>query len=167
MKASIWNNNRYVKGEGLPGIWPSEPSLYDRAIGRQSFEEGMEQALLGDEMGFDWISLSEHHYIFNVMCPAPNLIAARMAPNLRNSKIAMMGPTMPLNDPIRVAEELAVLDNILDGRLVVGMLRGTPSEYPVGGVHPGETRDRTIEGMELVLKAWTCLLYTSPSPRDS
>jgi alkanesulfonate monooxygenase SsuD/methylene tetrahydromethanopterin reductase-like flavin-dependent oxidoreductase (luciferase family) len=153
--ASIWNCNRYVEQDGLPQEWPNAPALYDRQVGLRSFQEGVEQALLGDELGFDWISLSEHHYIYQVMCPAPMLIGAYLAPHLRNAKVAMMGPTMPLNNPVRVAEELAMLDNLLEGRLIVGMLRGTPSEYPAYDANPGETRDRTIEGMELVLKAWT------------
>jgi alkanesulfonate monooxygenase SsuD/methylene tetrahydromethanopterin reductase-like flavin-dependent oxidoreductase (luciferase family) len=56
---------------------------------------------------------------------------------------------------VQVAEELAMLDNLAQGRLVVGLLRGTPNEYLTFGLNPAEARERTTEGMELFLKAWT------------
>jgi alkanesulfonate monooxygenase SsuD/methylene tetrahydromethanopterin reductase-like flavin-dependent oxidoreductase (luciferase family) len=56
---------------------------------------------------------------------------------------------------VRIAEELAMLDTIADGRLVVGLLRGTPNETLTYDLNPQESRERTDEGMELILKAWT------------
>jgi alkanesulfonate monooxygenase SsuD/methylene tetrahydromethanopterin reductase-like flavin-dependent oxidoreductase (luciferase family) len=54
-----------------------------------------------------------------------------------------------------VCAGLAMLDNPTQGRLVVGLLRGTTNEYLVYSVKPEETRERTTEGTELILKAWT------------
>jgi alkanesulfonate monooxygenase SsuD/methylene tetrahydromethanopterin reductase-like flavin-dependent oxidoreductase (luciferase family) len=56
---------------------------------------------------------------------------------------------------VRVAEELAMLDNLAQGRLVVGLLRGTTNEYLTYDLNPAEARERTDEGMELILRAWT------------
>src|SRR6516165_1959178 len=67
----------------------------------------------------------------------------------------MLGPLVPVSNPIRVAEELAMLDTLAPGRIVVGLLRGTTNEYLSYGLNPKESRERTDEGMELILKAWT------------
>ncbi len=67
----------------------------------------------------------------------------------------MLGPIVSQSNPVQVAEELAMLDNMLPGRLVVGMLRGITGEYLTYGLNPEEARERTTEAMELVLKAWT------------
>jgi len=67
----------------------------------------------------------------------------------------VLGPIIALNNPVRVAEEFAMLDNLTQGRLVVGLLRGTTNEYLVYDVKPEEARSKTTEGMELILKAWT------------
>jgi alkanesulfonate monooxygenase SsuD/methylene tetrahydromethanopterin reductase-like flavin-dependent oxidoreductase (luciferase family) len=83
------------------------------------------------------------------------LFGSFIASRVRRAKIAMLGPVMPLNNPVRVAEELAMLDVLSEGRLVIGLLRGTPNEYQVYGVNPAETREKASEGMALVLKALT------------
>ena len=67
----------------------------------------------------------------------------------------MLGPIVSHINPVRIAEEMALLDNLLPGRLVVGLLRGTTGEYLSYGLNPTEARERTTEAMELILKAWT------------
>jgi len=67
----------------------------------------------------------------------------------------LLGPIVSHSNPVRIAEELAMLDTIADGRLVVGLLRGTPNETLTYDLNPQESRERTDEGMELILKAWT------------
>src|SRR5262245_7197074 len=89
------------------------------------------------------------------MAPNPALAAAAVATRVRKAKIAMIGHNLTLNNPSRVAEELATLDTLSDGRLVVGFLRGTPNEFQVYTANPAESRDLTLESMELILKAWT------------
>jgi alkanesulfonate monooxygenase SsuD/methylene tetrahydromethanopterin reductase-like flavin-dependent oxidoreductase (luciferase family) len=67
----------------------------------------------------------------------------------------MLGHLLPLNNPVQVAEELGLLDNLTNGRLVMGFLRGTPNEDQVYGVNPAEGRGRLLESMDLILKALT------------
>jgi len=81
--------------------------------------------------------------------------ATWLAARVDKIKIAMLGPIVPVSNPIRVAEELAMLDTLAPGRIVVGMLRGTTNEYLSYDLNPKEARERTDEGMELILKAWT------------
>ena len=81
--------------------------------------------------------------------------AAWLAARVDKIKIALLGPIVPVSNPIRIAEELAMLDTLAPGRIVVGLLRGTTNEYLSYDLNPKEARERTDEGMELILKAWT------------
>src|SRR6202047_944624 len=108
-----------------------------------------------EELGFDWVSVSEHHYSPRILTPNTAVSASYMAARSKKIKIALLGPIVSQSNPVQVAEELAMLDNLAQGRLVVGLLRGTTNEYLTFGLNPAEARERTTEGMELILKAWT------------
>jgi alkanesulfonate monooxygenase SsuD/methylene tetrahydromethanopterin reductase-like flavin-dependent oxidoreductase (luciferase family) len=86
--------------------------------------------------------LFEHHYSARILSQSPIVMAAHMAAHLKKIKIAVLGPIIPLSNPVRVAEELAMLDNLTQGRLVVGLLRGMTNEYLVYSIKPEETRER-------------------------
>jgi alkanesulfonate monooxygenase SsuD/methylene tetrahydromethanopterin reductase-like flavin-dependent oxidoreductase (luciferase family) len=103
--------------------------LYDPDVGGQVFQSVMERLTLVEELGFDWVSISEHHYSARILSPSPIVMASHLAAHLHKLMIAVLGPIIPLNNPVRVAEELAMLDNLTQGRLVVGLLRGTTNEY--------------------------------------
>jgi alkanesulfonate monooxygenase SsuD/methylene tetrahydromethanopterin reductase-like flavin-dependent oxidoreductase (luciferase family) len=155
MKASFFEPIRYVTPQKMPAQWPLPPGFYDPEVGGQTFQNVIARLALVEELGFDWVSFSEHHYGARILSPSPIVMASHMAAHLRKIKIAVLGPIIALNNPVRVAEEFAMLDNLTQGRLVVGLLRGTTNEYLVYGVKPEEAREITTEGMELVLKAWT------------
>lgn len=155
MKASFFEFVRYVTPQKMPAQWPLPPGLYEPDVGGQTFQSVLERLALVEELGFDWVSVSEHHYSARILSPSPIVMASHLAARLHTLTIAVLGPIIPLNNPVRVAEELAMLDNLTQGRLVVGLLRGTTNEYLVYGVKPEEARERTTEGMELILKAWT------------
>ncbi len=155
MKASFFESIRYVTSQNMPSQWPLPPGLYEPDVGGQAFRSTIERLELVEELGFDWVSFSEHHYSSRILSPSPIVMAAHMAAHLRQIKIAVLGPIISLNNPVRVAEEFAMLDNLTQGRLVVGLLRGTTNEYLVFDVKPEEAREKTTEGMELILKAWT------------
>ena len=124
-------------------------------MGTQTFQSTIERLQFVEDLGFGLVSLSEHHYGARILTPSPIVMASHMAAHLHNIKIAVLGPIISLNNPVRVAEEFATLDNLTQGRLVVGLLRGTTNEYLVYDVKPEEARAKTTEGMELILKAWT------------
>jgi alkanesulfonate monooxygenase SsuD/methylene tetrahydromethanopterin reductase-like flavin-dependent oxidoreductase (luciferase family) len=155
MQASFFESIRYVSSQKMPAQWPLPPGLYEPEVGAQAFQSVIKRAALVEELGFDWVSFSEHHYGARILSPSPIVMASHMAAHLHKIKIAVLGPIIALNNPVRVAEEFAMLDNLTQGRLVVGLLRGTTNEYLVYGVKPEEAREITTEGMELVLKAWT------------
>jgi alkanesulfonate monooxygenase SsuD/methylene tetrahydromethanopterin reductase-like flavin-dependent oxidoreductase (luciferase family) len=155
MKVSYFETARYRAPKPLPAQWPVPPDAYDREAGAGSYRGMVERMRLVEELGFDWISVAEHHYSPNRLTPNPVVSAAYLAGYARTIKIAVLGPIVSQSNPVQVAEELAMLDNMLPGRLVVGMLRGITGEYLTYGLNPAEARERTTEAMELVLKAWT------------
>lgn len=119
----------------------------------RSFIRLMQQA---DRDGFDGLAVNEHHQTPFAMTPSPNLLAASLAGTTKNAAILVIGDSLALyNPPTRVAEELAYLDCLSGGRVIAGMVFGTPmdSTYAYGRV-PVELRDRFHEARELILKAW-------------
>ena len=119
-------------------------------------EEMFEQAALADELGFDWISFSEHHYA-PLLVPTPNpfIFAAAAIQRIRRAKIALFGPILPLHNPIHVAEEIAMLDVLSGGRLLLLFLRGVPYELRAFSVNLDEARAMTQEATLLIIKALT------------
>jgi alkanesulfonate monooxygenase SsuD/methylene tetrahydromethanopterin reductase-like flavin-dependent oxidoreductase (luciferase family) len=155
MKVSYFETARYLSPRSLPREWPVPPETYDRDAGAQAYRGMIERLRCVEELGFDWISVSEHHYSPQRLTPAPIIAASHLAAYSQKIKIAVLGPIVSQHNPVQVAEELAMLDNLMPGRLVVGLLRGITGEYLTYGLNPAEARERTTEGMELVLKAWT------------
>jgi len=119
-------------------------------------EEMFEQITLADAMGFDWISFSEHHYApLLVPTPNPAIFAAAAIPRIKRAKIALFGPILPLHNPIHVAEEIAMLDVLSGGRLLLLFLRGVPYELRAFSIDPDEARAMTQEATLLITRALT------------
>ena len=155
MKASYLGAMGYAQRYNFPTTWPIPPSYHDPATSVQSYQEGMEECEFAEEMGFAWVSFSEHHYSGRIATGTPAVMAAAVAERCKKAKIAMLGHLLTLNNPVRVAEELGLLDNLTNGRLVIGFLRGTPNEDQTYSVNPAEGRGRLLEAMDLVIKALT------------
>jgi len=155
VKASYLGAMGYSRRDHFPAVWPIPPSYHDPETSVRSYQEGIEECEYAEEMGFEWISFSEHHYSGRIATGTPSVMAAAVAERCKKARIAMLGHLLPLNNPVRIAEELALLDNLTNGRLVMGFLRGTPNEDQVYSVNPAEGRARMLEGMDLILKALT------------
>jgi alkanesulfonate monooxygenase SsuD/methylene tetrahydromethanopterin reductase-like flavin-dependent oxidoreductase (luciferase family) len=154
MKAGFFNTVGYA-GPPAGSSWPTPPVLCDRQAATATMRQAMDQVLMADELGFEWVSLSEHHYSPRILTPSPMIFAAAVTQRIKRAKIAILGPLLPLSNPVRVAEELAMLDVMSEGRIVVLFLRGTPNEILVYRANPDESREVTQEGIELILRAWT------------
>jgi alkanesulfonate monooxygenase SsuD/methylene tetrahydromethanopterin reductase-like flavin-dependent oxidoreductase (luciferase family) len=109
-----------------------------------------------DRLGWDGLLLNEHHQTWHAMTPSPNLLASILATTTETSAIAICGNSLALyNPPQRVAEELAMLDCLSGGRLIAGMVFGTPMDSAFSyGTPPAELRERFHEARELILRAW-------------
>src|SRR6266436_370531 len=155
MQVSYFETARYQVPPTMPAEWPVPPGAYDPDAGAQAYQGMVDRMQYVEELGFDWISVSEHHYSPRILTPNTAVSASYMAARSKKIKIAVLGPIVSQSNPVQVAENLAMLDNLMPDRLVVGLLRGTTGEYLSYGLNPTEARERTTEGMELILKAWT------------
>ena len=114
-----------------------------------------EQYALVDEVGFDGIMSNEHHTAYWCMKPAINLDGAVLTKVTKNVKIALLGNVIGLNDPVKLAEEIAMLDCYSGGRIISGFVRGSAIETIQSGNSPTENRGRFEEAHDLILKCWT------------
>jgi alkanesulfonate monooxygenase SsuD/methylene tetrahydromethanopterin reductase-like flavin-dependent oxidoreductase (luciferase family) len=86
---------------------------------------------------------------------SPNMMAAAAAQRTKNLKFLLLGNLLPLHNPLRIAEELAMADCMSRGRILSGFARGVPREYNVFGVPMAESRARFEEAVDIILGAWT------------
>jgi alkanesulfonate monooxygenase SsuD/methylene tetrahydromethanopterin reductase-like flavin-dependent oxidoreductase (luciferase family) len=135
--------------------WPTPADGYSAELAQASMQRALEQFEVADQLGFDWVTVAEHHFSPASLTPNPMVMAGAMAQRVKRAKIALLGSNVPIQNPVRVAEEFAMLDTLTGGRLIAGMLRGTTNEYVTYGVNPAESRERFIEALELIVRAWT------------
>jgi alkanesulfonate monooxygenase SsuD/methylene tetrahydromethanopterin reductase-like flavin-dependent oxidoreductase (luciferase family) len=109
-----------------------------------------------DRAGFDGLAVNEHHQTGFAMTPSPNLLGASLAGTTENAAILVIGNSLALyNPPTRIAEEMAYLDCLSDGRLIAGFVFGTPMDSVFAyGNSPIEVRERFHEARKLILRAW-------------
>jgi alkanesulfonate monooxygenase SsuD/methylene tetrahydromethanopterin reductase-like flavin-dependent oxidoreductase (luciferase family) len=143
--------------ERYPSAWVTCPNdLYDPERGNALYNRYLDELELGERLGFDGVCVNEHHQTAYGLMPAPNLIAAALVRRTSRVKIALMGNAVPLRDhPLRIAEEVAMLDVMSGGRIISGFVRGIGCEYHSFHENPTHSRARFEEGIDLILRAWT------------
>lgn len=132
------------------------PSKYfDPKIGHELYNRYLDEHMLADELGLE-IMLNEHHQTATCLDVAAPLSAAILARQTTRARILILGnPIANQHNPIRVAEEMAMIDCISNGRLEVGFVRGVPYEIFAANSNPTMTIERLWEGMDMCIKAWT------------
>lgn len=115
----------------------------------------LDEYLLADEMGLD-LMINEHHQSLTCMSAINIVCLSILARQTRNARLLSLGVPMGNRmDPLRVAEELAMVDNISRGRLDFGFVKGTPWELFMSNSNPAGMMDRFWEAHDIVLRAWT------------
>src|ERR1700687_1396536 len=129
---------------------------FDPVAGSRLYNEYLEHYKLAEEVGFDGIMLNEHHNAPFCMQAKCNVFASILAAMTKRVKLVLLGNPLPLADnPVRLAEELSMIDMISRGRLVSGFVRGGGQEQLATGVNPAFNRERFEEAHELIVRAWT------------
>lgn len=129
---------------------------FDPVEGSRLYNERIEEYIYAEEMGADGIMLNEHHNAPFCMQAKINICASILASVTKRVKIVLLGNPLPLADnPLRLAEELAMIDMISKGRLVSGFVRGGGTEQLASGVNPAYNRERFEEAHDLIVKAWS------------
>ncbi|HSR75383.1 MAG TPA: LLM class flavin-dependent oxidoreductase [Xanthobacteraceae bacterium] len=137
--------------------WVTLPnSYYDPQKGAKLYNRYIDELVLADELGFDGVCCNEHHQNAYGLMPIPGVIAGALVRETKRCQVAVLGRALPLlTYPLSVAEEYAMLDNISNGRLIAGFVRGIGAEYHSTGVNPAESHDRFHEAHDLILQAWS------------
>jgi len=128
----------------------------DPATLSEMYRTGVEMAEVADRNGFMAVTVEEHHGVDDGWSPAPLTIAGLMLGRAKNIRLMVQALLVPLNDPIRVAEAVAVLDLASGGRInVVAGLGYRPDEYAAAGVD-WKTRGKTMdEALDAIVAAWS------------
>jgi len=124
--------------------------------------EALEEAVLTEELGFDAVWLAEHHFDGGCVYVDPVTFASAIAARTSKIKIGFAVAQMALHHPIRFAEQIALIDNISRGRMIVGVGRGTAYnfyEFRGFGIDPNEAHERLLEVEDILVKSWTTRNY--------
>jgi alkanesulfonate monooxygenase SsuD/methylene tetrahydromethanopterin reductase-like flavin-dependent oxidoreductase (luciferase family) len=128
---------------------------FDPKIGADLYNRYFDEYVVADDLGFDLL-VNEHHQTATCLDVAAPLSAAILARQTKNGRICILGnPVANRGDPLRIAEEMAMIDCISRGRLDVGYVRGVPYEVFAANSNPTQTLERLWEGIDITVKAWT------------
>src|SRR6202012_2164434 len=127
----------------------------DRSVPLNSvYETALERFAIMDQTGYDAVWLAEHHFSTFSVCPSVHMIGVMAAARTKRLRIGTAVSLAALYHPLRLAEEVALLDHLSGGRVNWGAGRGfSHLEFRAFGVPPEESADRFREAVEIVLKA--------------
>src|SRR3954463_13012294 len=123
----------------------------------QAFATSFEQVDAAERWGLDAMWLAEIHIApERSVLSAPLTLASAIAARTKRMKIGTAVQVLPLCHPLRLAEEVATVDQISHGRLIFGVGRsGFPRTYEAYGIPYAESRERFAETLEILKRAWT------------
>ncbi len=119
------------------------------------YAAALEQAAFADENGFDAVQVSEHHGADDGYLPSPLVMAAALAGRTRRLRLEIAALILPLHDPLRVAEDVAVLDLASGGRVELVIGAGyVPSEFAMFERQIADRPRLVEEGVQALKQAW-------------
>jgi alkanesulfonate monooxygenase SsuD/methylene tetrahydromethanopterin reductase-like flavin-dependent oxidoreductase (luciferase family) len=123
----------------------------------QRYRDTLEQAAHAEALGFESVWPVEQHFDSELsILPSPLLLLAALAERTHTLRLGIAIVLVPLWHPVRIAEEIATLDVISNGRVEFGVGRGSLPEHFKGfGISQSESRDRFREALEIIRQAWT------------
>jgi alkanesulfonate monooxygenase SsuD/methylene tetrahydromethanopterin reductase-like flavin-dependent oxidoreductase (luciferase family) len=156
----------YMPYQGLDAVqaiddygvgWCTLPnSMCDPGVMASNYRDYVDQAALADELGFDGVTVNEHHQTPFGTMPSPNVMAGAIAERTTRARIAVFGNALPLRStPLSSIEEYTMIDLLSSGRLEAGFVVGGGPEYYSFALSPTNARDRFAEGLALVRRAWS------------
>jgi len=120
------------------------------------FQEALEEAVLGEELGFDSVWLEEHHSIRNHYWPSPLMALAGIATRTSYIQLGTDIAVLPFYHPVRAAEDIALLDIMSNGRLIFGAAIGyRPPEFELYGISLDERGTRYVEMLKIMRGLWS------------
>ena len=138
----------YLLNTYVPELDGESPELYGHWL---------EQIDAAETLGFDSLWVTEHHFrYFGGMMPSPSVLLAAAAQRTRKMRLGAAVSILPMHNPLRIAEEFAMVDLLSDGRAILGAGRGMhPTEYSVFRADWNSAQLRLPEALDIVIRAWT------------
>lgn len=138
----------YFLNTYVPELDGDSTALYDRWL---------EQMDAAESLGFDSLWVTEHHFrFFGGMMPSPSVLLAAAAQRTKKMRLGAAVSIIPMHNPLRIAEEFAMVDQLSGGRVNFGAGRGMhPTEYAVFGYDWNTAQQRLPEALDVIIKAWT------------
>ena len=119
------------------------------------YKETLDQCELADQVGFDNLWFVEHHFLMGFSgSPCPEVLFGALSQRTKNIRIGFGVSILPYHHPVRIAERVAMVDQLTDGRVEFGTGRSNAYEQTGLGIDPRETRDRWDEAMTMLPKIW-------------
>ena len=129
--------------------WPEGSDQRDR------YEQALAQAVRADELGFDSVWLTEHHFSRHGIVSDSLMVLAHLAARTQRVRLGTAVSVLPLHHPLRLAEAAATVDQLSGGRLDLGIGRGyQPGEFRGFGVDIADKNDRFAEALDVLRKVW-------------
>ncbi|MCH9017639.1 MAG: LLM class flavin-dependent oxidoreductase [Chloroflexi bacterium] len=140
----------------IPSVRVSLPNKhFDPDTGADLYNMYLDMWCAADEMGLN-IMNNEHHQTATCMVPAAPIMLGILARETKNARLLILGnPVANRSQPVRVAEEMALIDVLSRGRLECGFVRGVPYETAPANVYPYRGTEKLWEAHDLITKAWT------------
>ncbi len=138
------------------GFFGVHNKFFDPKVGGQLYHRYLSEHIEAERVGYDMLVLNEHHANPACMSHVITIEASILAYATKRARIATLGVPLPITkNPLRVAEELAMIDMISGGRLVPGIIRGASFEQVASNTNPTHNREIFDEAYEFMIKAWT------------
>lgn len=139
----VWNFDfNQVPGKALP-------DYNNQQLVQEAFNFNLERMVDLEDIGFEGVFYSEHHFISS-MSPCPNLLVALLAGRTKRLKMGVMGNVLAFHQPWRLAEELHMLDYITNGRLEIGVASGVPPEFLFVNIDQADIRPMYQEILDFI-----------------
>ena len=124
---------------------------------REVYSHWLEQIDAAEALGFDSFWVTEHHFRnFGGMMPSPSVMLAAAAQRTKKMRLGAAVSIIPMHNPLRIAEEFAMVDQLSGGRLNFGAGRGMhPTEYAVFGYDWSNAQKRLPEALDVIMRAWS------------
>jgi natural product biosynthesis luciferase-like monooxygenase protein len=138
----------YILNTYVPELDGGSPEMYSRWL---------EQIDAAESLGFDSFWVTEHHFrYFGGMMPSPSVMLAAAAQRTKKLRLGAAVSILPMHNPLRIAEEFAMVDQLSGGRVYFGAGRGMhPTEYAVFGYEWNSAQKRLPEALDIVTRAWS------------
>jgi alkanesulfonate monooxygenase SsuD/methylene tetrahydromethanopterin reductase-like flavin-dependent oxidoreductase (luciferase family) len=146
-----------AEGDKYPSLRLAFPNtFFSPEIARRNYQRYLDEYDFADQAGFDGLMINEHHSTPSCVNVSANMTTAILARTTKRAKLLILGNILPIQEnPVQMAEQVAMADLISGGRVLSGFVRGVGVESWWANTNPVHNRERFEECHDLIIKCWT------------